>query len=556
MRVIRYLLILCGLTVLSARPLISLTAQSSDARIADLLASLTLEQQVAQMVMVTLHGPVLTDVGADFLRTFQPGAISLFTGNVTSVQGAAALTTDFQRVIADAGGVPLLIAVDQEGGIVARLTEDAGFTVLPAPILLTAAGVELTERAAAFTAAQLRAVGIHMNLAPVADLETNRANPIIRRRSFGEDPLLVGETIAAYVRGLQAGSVLATLKHFPGHGEAALDSHAVLQALNLPRERLETVELVPFAAGIEAGAAAVMVAHIWFPAYDAERVPASLSGAVVTGLLRDQLGFNGLVLTDALDMNAVDLEYPFAEAAVMAVEAGVDILALGPSSGLEAARSVHQALMTAVQTGRISPERIAASVRRILRAKHDYGILDGTATNPAQVDPAAGSALIADLFTAAVTVAADDHALIPLDPAAPVTMIFPGTRYDIQRECARYRDDIRWLAVNTTPTPDEIAAVARLGRDAGAFVVWTQNVAGNPGQAALVNALPPERTIAVALASPYDWEGYPAVGAYLALYVPLRPAIPPACAVLFGAQQASGRLPVLLGSDAIGAGGA
>ncbi len=523
-----------------------LMAQSPDERIEATLAALTLEQRIAQMFMVTLHGPILTDVGADFLRTFQPGAISLFTANISSAQGAAALTADFQRTIAAAGGVPLLIAVDQEGGVVARLTERAGFTVLPAPILLTAAGNDLAERAGALTAQQLRAVGIQMNLAPVADLETNPDNPIIRRRAFGSHPDIVSEAIAAYVRGLQTGGVMATLKHFPGHGETAQDSHAVLQALDLTRERLETVELVPFRAGIAAGGAAVMVAHIWYPAYDAQRIPASLSHAVVTGLLREQLGFDGLVLTDALDMNAIDLEFPFTEAAVMAVEAGVDLLVLGPSAGLEAARRAHQALLDAVMTGRIPPERIADSVRRILRAKFEYGILDGTAPDPTAIDRAAGEALIADLFAAAVTVVYDSSDRIPLDPDVPVTMIFPGTRYDIQRECAPYREDIRWWAINDTPTDAEIAAAALLGRDAGTFVVWTQQVAANPAQADLVNALPSERTIAVALASPYDWELYPGVGAYLALYVPLPQAVPPACAVLFGARSATGRLPVLL----------
>ncbi|MCS7070064.1 MAG: hypothetical protein NZM00_01045, partial [Anaerolinea sp.] len=539
-------LIFGGLMLLSARSSVRLTAQPADERIETLLAALTPEQQIAQMFMVTLHGPIMTNAGAEFLRAFQPGAISLFAANVVSVAGAAALTADFQRTIAAVGGVPLLIAVDQEGGVVARLTEQAGFTVLPAPILLAAAGTDMTERAAALTARQLQAVGIQMNLAPVADLETNRTNPIIRRRSFGSRPDIVSEAIVAYVSALQSGGVMATLKHFPGHGEAAQDSHAVLQALDLTRERLETVELVPFRAGIAAGAAAVMVAHIWYPAYDVERLPASLSHAIVTDLLRDQLDFDGLVLTDALDMNAVDLEFPFAEAVIMAVEAGVDLIVLGPSSGLEAAWEAHRAVLRAVQGGRISPERIEQSVRRILRAKLDYGILDGVPVDPAVIDREEGQALIAELFAAAVTVVRDDAGLIPLDAASPVTLIFPGTRYDIQRECAIDREDIRWWAVNDTPTEAEVAAAASLGRDPGIFVVWTQNVAANPALAALVNALPPERTVAVALASPYDLERYSQVSAYLALYVPSPLAIPPACAVLFGARTATGRLPVIL----------
>src|SRR5690606_11741501 len=234
----------------------------------DLVSQMSLEHKVAQMFMVTLHGEVMTEVGAQFLREWQPGAVSLFGANITTPEGVTILTNNYQQTITDAGGVPLLIAIDQEGGLVARLTEANGFTVFPAPVLLTAAGNQMAYRVGAAVAGELSAVGINMNLAPVADLETNRENPIIFRRSFGNDPALSGAAVAQFVRGTQSLNVLATAKHFPGHGETREDSHGVLPVLNLSRDRLDSVELVPFQRAIDAGVAVVLVAHISYPALD------------------------------------------------------------------------------------------------------------------------------------------------------------------------------------------------------------------------------------------------------------------------------------------------
>lgn len=529
-----------------------------EARIEHILAGMTVRQKVAQLLMVTLHGPVLTEVGAAFLREWQPGGVSLFGENITNPVGVTRLTNGYQRTITEAGGVPLLIAIDQEGGVVARLSERAGFTVWPAPVLITAAGGVMAYRVGGAVAEELSAVGINMNLAPVADLETNRENPIIFRRSFGNDPRVAGEAVAHYARGLQAGGVLATVKHFPGHGETREDSHGTLPRLDLDRARLEAVELPPFRQAINTGAAAVMVAHIWYPALDPHRrLPASLSPNVVGGLLRRELGFDGLVLTDALDMNAVDLEFPFGEAAVMAVEAGVDMIALGPSSGPASIQAALDALLAAVESGRISMARLDESVRRILRVKARFGLLDWMPleeeTAAQRVNAEAHAALVEELFRAGVTVAYDRANLVPVPAERSVSMIFLGTRYQIQHECGQYRPDIRWVAVSDAPSDEEIGWAAQAARETDIAVVWTQDAIRTPQQRALVNALPPEKTVAVALWSPYDWQTYSNVAAYMLTYSPARPAVPAACAVLFGALPARGQLAVTL-SDVLVAG--
>ncbi|MBE2269098.1 MAG: hypothetical protein IAE80_12780 [Anaerolinea sp.] len=517
-----------------------------------LIDQLTLAQKVAQMFMVTLHGSILTEEGAAFLRQYQPGLVVLFTSNAGTPDAVTRLTNSYQQTMSDVGGIPLLIAVDQEGGVVTRLPD--GFTMFPTPLLITAAGTDMAYAAGRATAEELAAVGINMNLAPVADLETNPDNPIITRRSFGSDPQIVGETISAYIEGSQSLNVLATAKHFPGHGETSEDSHGTLPRLDLSRERLETVELVPFQHAVDAGVAAVMVAHIDYDALDSTPgLPASLSPEIVTGLLREQMGFDGLILTDAMDMNAVDLYYNLYDALVMAVNAGVDVLSMGPGIGLPVVEAGIQRIVAEVEAGNIPESRIDESVERILAAKERFGVMNWQPLDPAAVDErmniAAHAEVFNQLYSAGATVAYDRNNLIPVQPDRSVAVIFLATRYQIQQECVLYRDDIRWVGVADNPTAEQIGWAVGAAAQSDVVIVWTQDAIRNLEQQALVNALPPEKTIAVALWSPYDWQTFPQIAGYALTYTPARPAVPAACAVLFGAQPATGRLAITLAPE-------
>lgn len=523
----------------------------------DPVSRMSLEQKVAQMFLVTLHGSVITDVGAEFLRTYQPGGVVLFTSNMGPPAAMTQLTNDYQQTIIGAGGLPMLIAVDQEGGVVSRLTQENGFTFFPAPVLVAAAGDDMAYRIGEALGTELAAVGINMNLAPVADLETNPDNPIIYRRSFGSDPALAGRAVAQVATGIQSRNVLATAKHFPGHGDSAEDSHAVLQAINLPRERIESVELAAFEPAIEADIAAIMVAHLWFPELDATRRPTSLSPEVVTGVLRNQMGYDGLVVTDAMDMNAVDMEVQYEEAMVQAVEAGVDLIALGPSYGLPIAESSIQAVVNAVRSGRIPESRIDESVWRILAAKLRFGVLDwqplAVAGSVERVNAEAHAALVEELYQTGLTVAYDPNNLVPLTPDRRVAFMFLATRYQIYNECNAYgHPNIEWLAVPDNPDGGIISQASRMANNADVTVVFTQNAIDNPQQQALVNALPQDKTVAVAIWSHYDWTTYPNVASYIMTYSPgpvPSPAITAACRVLFGAYTATGTLPVSLGPN-------
>jgi beta-N-acetylhexosaminidase len=513
----------------------------------DPLANLSLEQRVAQMFMVNLYGNQLTEAGRDFLTRWQPGGVVLLPENITTPNEVTQLTNTYQQTITEHGGFPLFITIDQEGGMISHLRD--GFTVFPVLALLTATGdVDLAERVGQAMAQEMLAVGINMDLAPVADLETNPNNPIIKRRAFGNDAQMTSPILAGFIKGMQGEGLMATAKHFPGHGDSSSDSHVGLPVISLTRERLESVELVPFRAAIEAGVSTVMVAHIYYPALEPQKdLPASMSHSIVTGLLREEMGYRGLVITDALDMDAIDTIYSYPNAALNAIKAGVDLV-IAAHVSLEAEAAGIQAVVEAVQSGEIPEARINESVRRILEAKERYGILNWKALDPNSVSERlnleAHAPLVDELFAKGVTVALDERHVIPFQTGQRVGVIFPGTRPQIQQDCVGSGVDVRALAVHTTPTEDDIASAKRLADQVDTVVVFTQNADADLQEQALVKALPADKTVAVALASVYDWTVYPQVSGYALTYSPLPQAVPAVCGVLFGKIPANGRLSI------------
>jgi beta-N-acetylhexosaminidase len=331
------------------------------------LAKLTARQKVAQLVVPWLNGSysALDDsafqIAARWVDTLEVGGIIISVGSPYDI---ATKLNALQR----RSKLPLLISADLEWGAGMRVV---GATAFP---MIMSAGATGDQRDAytigRVAALEGRAVGIHVNFAPDADVNNNPLNPIINIRSFGEDPRAVASLVRAYVRGLQDHGMLATLKHFPGHGDTDVDSHIGLPTIRATYGRLDSVELVPFRAGIDAGAQVVMSAHIAFPAFTGD-APSTLSPAVLTGVLRDSLKFRGLVVTDALQMGAIVTKYGAGEAAVRAFEAGSDLLLMpaDPDSAIAA-------MLVALQTGRITAARLDASVRRVLEIKRGLGLFE------------------------------------------------------------------------------------------------------------------------------------------------------------------------------------
>ena len=313
--------------------------------------------------MGSLPGFTVTPEIRSLAREFQLGGLILFARNIEAPEQVAELSHDAQRLTRD---VPLWMSVDQEGGRVARLK--APFTEWPPMAVLGRSGDErLARRFASALAAELRAVGVTLDYAPVLDIHTNPKNPVIGDRALAADAEMVARLGVAIVQGLQENGVAACGKHFPGHGDTSVDSHFDLPLVEHPPDRIRRVECVPFKAAIAADVAFMMTAHVLVPSLDEQR-PATLSRPIVAGLLRDELGFEGVIFGDDLEMKAIASQYTIADAAVQAIGAGCDGL-LVCSGSVENQAAVLEALVHAAEDGRVPIGRIEDALRRHRKAK-------------------------------------------------------------------------------------------------------------------------------------------------------------------------------------------
>lgn len=335
-------------------------------------AGLSLEQKVGQMFMVGFEGTRAQGAIVDLIERRYVGNAVYLGDNVSTPEQLRALSGQLQSLARKAnGGQGMIISTDQEGGLVQRLRAPA-FAGLPSARQMAASGDPMVVTGyAQANAKDMRAAGITMDLAPVLDVNDNPANPVIGNRAFGTDPETVIRYGIPFMTGLMDSNIAAVAKHFPGHGNTSQDSHLTLPYVDKSDAALRAVELPPFIAAIERGVDAVMVAHVVYRAWDPDR-PASLSPRIITGLLREELGFQGVVMTDDMNMAAITDNYGPGPAAVLAVEAGVDILLIaGP---LATQQAMIDAVTAAVRDGRLSEERINQSVERILALKAKYGM--------------------------------------------------------------------------------------------------------------------------------------------------------------------------------------
>ena len=373
-----------GETPIIAPPPIPTRPASSpeDQPVRDAMAALASDEaRVGQLLMLGWAGNT-AEQARQTLRELQPGGI-VFVDNTRSSAEAAAINAALPRIAAEYGVLVPLIAVDHEGGLVQRIADvpNLGSNLDFGSRRPTDA--EACARGSSH-AQQLRAMRFSMNLAPVLDVNNNPNNPVIGSRSFGPDPELVARLGSAYVRGLQSGGIVAVGKHFPGHGNTSVDSHLQLPVLPQTEAELEDVELVPFRRVALPGTdiAAIMSAHIVFPAVDPSRAPATLSAPIMTGLLREKLGFQGLVLSDDLaGMKAITDNFPPGEAAVRAVRAGVDMLIV--AGGIARQRESRDAILAALEAGELSRDRVDEAVRHVLTVKARFGLIGGPASTGA-----------------------------------------------------------------------------------------------------------------------------------------------------------------------------
>jgi len=375
---------------------------------------LSLRDKIAQMVHVRTPGRFINRNSREFkqletlIRENNIGGLVLFAGNVYE---SAILLNEFQEM----SKLPLLVSSDFERGAAFRINDATSF---PWTMALGAAGDEdLAYRQGLVTARESRAMGVHWIFAPVMDVNNNPDNPVINIRAFGSDPADVSRLGVAFIRGAKAGGVLTTAKHFPGHGDTTIDSHINMPVLDMDLERLERIEFVPFRRAIEAGVESVMTAHVAVPRLTkGAKTPATLSGEILGDILKKSLGFNGIVVTDAMEMEGLTKHYGNGEAAIAAVKAGVDVLLL-PTDAVEAINAVERA----VKSGEISEKRIDESVKKILDAKQRLGLEKNRTTDIEKIGNLVSSPEnieLADQIAArAVAAIKDEKRLLPLDPS-------------------------------------------------------------------------------------------------------------------------------------------
>ncbi len=324
-----------------------------------------LKESLGQLCMIGFEETEVTPDLRAWMQTYRPGGVILFSRNLQNPQQIATLTNDLQAL---AGDTPLLIAIDQEGGRVSRLPSE--FTIFPPAATVARSGsTALAYQAATVTAKELRSVGINMNMAPVLDIHTNPDNPIIGDRAFGTEPDQVSQMGAATIAGLQDHRVLACGKHFPGHGDTSKDSHLELPTVRASHELLGERELQPFRYALAHGLQAIMTAHVHYPALDPNH-PATLSSTILSGLLRQDLGFTGVILSDDLEMRAILDHSSVGDAAIHSLQAGADMLLICKSRTL--ATDTFEAILQAFASKDLTANQVEASLSRIRTVKQQF----------------------------------------------------------------------------------------------------------------------------------------------------------------------------------------
>lgn len=497
-------------------------APAPDAWIPAKVAKMSVAEKVGQLFVTRFSSRA---DGLAKVRKYHVGGLIYFPGNFSSPSRTAAQSNALQK----ASGIPLLLGVDEEQGIVSRTPF---ITRFPGNMALGATGNPADARAAAqVTGVELRAVGINLDYAPDADVNVNPRNPVIGLRSFGADPALASRMVTGAIEGYQAAGVAVSPKHFPGHGDTATDSHTGLPVITHSRRTWEKLDAPPFKAAVAAGADMIMTAHIVVPKLDRSGDPSTLSRTVLTGLLRGTLGYRGVITTDSLEMAGVRQKYGDAVVPVRAILAGADQVLMPPSLP-----RAYRAVVAAVRSGKITQRRLDESVTRVLTLKQRRGLFQGTSADPAKAAAAIGTsahrAAARRVAEHAVTLVRNERNLLPLK-GRKVAVTGPAS--------AALSSALRRRGIATTSAGP-----------ADVIVLTTENA--GPATAARVRAAGTKPVVVAALGRPYDLDAAGGAQAALATYSAGAVSIGALAGVLSGAVKPIGRLPVPAGGQRPGHG--
>ncbi|HZU12440.1 MAG TPA: glycoside hydrolase family 3 protein [Chloroflexota bacterium] len=497
-----------------------------------------IERLAAGALMVGFPGTQIPD---ELIRRGVRNFI-LFARNIGSAGEVRTLTTALRAQAGD----DALIAIDHEGGRVNRLAASGAATQFPSAMAWAATGdVEIVRTASAATASELRSLGINVNFAPVVDLLANHRNPALGTRCFSDDPDLTARFGAAYVAGHREAGVASTAKHFAGHGATPIDSHVDLPEISKSIELIRAEDLVPFTAAVTAGAEAIMVSHAWYPVLDPEPLPATVSPAVA-GLAREIGGDETVIVTDCMEMGAVQNRMTTGEAAVRALAAGVDLVLISHTAELQ--QEALDAVIRAVESGDLPCERLEEANRRLDTLRYRLSV-NGR-------DSGGGPEAAREIARRAVTLVKDEAGLLPLSSDQPLAVVtFASMAASVVEGPKAIRRPALPGAVAARHRHAHLVAVEP-GMDVGdvlaalkgieTVLVGTAFATGRPVQADVVRALlaAGKRVVVVALADPFDLLSFPEVPTYLVSYDDTAPMLDATLDVLFGMRPAQGVLPV------------
>jgi len=533
------------------------------------LASMTLDEKIGQLIIPAVVGMFMSQDSEAFqqirrdITEFHVGGYHMLgeVNNLHEPAGVALLINHLQAT----AKVPLWITADFEGGVGLRYI---GATRLPRAMAMGATtNPEFAYKAGRIAAEEARALGVQVNFYPVADVNNNARNPIINIRSFGGDPAQVSRMVRAYIRGSQEHGVMATAKHFPGHGDTSVDSHLELPVVDVDRARLDSIELPPFRAAIEEGVGGGMSAHIALPQIEPEKLPATLSPKMLTGLLRGELKFNGVIFTDAMNMQGIAAHYPEGDAAVRAVKAGADVVLYPPS-----VEKAFAALKRAVESGEIKESRIDESVRRILSAKAKLGLDRERMVDINNLDRVLGSSehqrTAQQIIENAITLVRDKRGVLPLKLAPEQKVLFitmvdnsegwrdgaPGRAF-LEGLIKRHRKSLN-VYVSDKTSPGEIELIKKLAAFSDVIIVngfirvasFKGSVDMSEGEINLLRHLSAaDKPFAFVLyGSPYLLSFVPELPTYILAYEYYPAAEEAALKAVLGETEFRGKLPIEL----------
>lgn len=514
---------------------------------------MTLREKIGQMIMTGFPKTEITPELIDLIEHYKIANIILFSYNLRTVEQVHGHCLELNRRIEESTGHPAFIAIDQEGGVVTRLPGEEACNI-PGAMLLGATGSqEYAYQAGVITGTELKALGINMDLAPVLDVNSNPDNPVIGVRSYSGDAHVVESLGTGMMKGLKAAGVMPAVKHFPGHGDTAVDSHLGLPIVEKSLDELMENELIPFRTAIREGAVCVMTSHILFPKLEKKRIPATMSRAVLTGLLREKLGFEGIIITDCLEMEAIRGFYGTARGAVEAVKAGAQLLCISHTPGL-VMEAIHR-IEASVEAGDIPLELIDAAVANILKYKEIYRI-DSSSAGLTAVGSSEHKKAVEEMTLAGITQVTGGR----LPDITPDTLFLGSYAYrstlanspvDLGLHFAEYmagKMGCSYLDLPVNPAKEDIAGILEQLKRHPLIVYGLYNGHLNRGQVTLANEIyrAGHTVLAVTLRNPYDLAYLEDKIPKLALYEYNKTVFDALEKVLRKEAKAGGKLPVKL----------